>query len=138
MSFTIDPRILSTCFELGDWPLSRVLLKNNASYPWLILVPREKNKQDIDQLPQPSRAIFMEEISQLSVIVKTYFKPDKINIATLGNMVPQLHMHVVARYSYDDLWPHGIWQASQTTVLYSEDILKQRLDDLRALVIAKA
>lgn len=134
MTFVVDDRISSTCFELGDWPLSRILLKNNADYPWLILVPRIENVQEIDQLAQQSRHLLINEISQLSSIVRTCFKPDKLNVGALGNMVPQLHIHVVARFTHDKLWPHGIWQAAQTTSSYAEDSLNPLLAQLRSLI----
>jgi len=131
MSFLIDERIQGTCFTLGEWPLSRVLLKNNADYPWLILVPRIDNVQEIEQLPQPARHALIDEISALSAIVNTYFKPDKLNVGALGNIVSQLHIHIIARFTQDKLWPHSIWQAAQTTTLYSESRLNPMLDDLR-------
>ena len=131
MSFGVDDTILSTCLELGDWPLSRVFLKNNEDYPWLILVPRVNNVQDIDQLPQSLRYLLMNEISQLSSIVRMYFKPDKLNIASLGNIVSQLHVHVVARFAQDKLWPYSIWQAGQTTTPYAENSLASLVTLLR-------
>ena len=132
--FFIDERITSTCFDIADWPLSRILLKNNADYPWLILVPRVDNIQEIDQLPEESRHELINEISALSTITRHYFKPNKLNVATLGNIVPQLHIHVVARYSHDPLWPHSIWQEAQTTTHYSEAKIAQLLTDLRQLI----
>ena len=134
MTFLIDDRILSTCSEVTDGPLSRVFLKNNANYPWFILVPRQKNIQDIDQLSAQSRHLFMEEISALSSIVKLYFKPDKLNVGSLGNIVPQLHVHVIARFKYDELWPHGVWQSALTTSPYDEHTLKRLISDLRNVV----
>ena len=138
MTFEIDSRILSSCFELGDWPLSRVLLKNNADYPWFILVPRQENIQELDQIPPVLRHVFMDEISQLSSIAKHYFKPDKLNVGALGNMVPQLHMHIIARFKTDNLWPHGIWQAAHTSPVYPENTLQLLLADLRDLILNKA
>ncbi len=131
MNTSIDPRITSTCFTLADWPLSRVFLKNNANYPWFILVPRQDNIQDIDQLPQALQHTLIDEISRLSSIVKAHFQPDKLNVGTLGNMVPQLHIHVIARFTHDMLWPHGIWQASQTTTPYQEDKIHELIELLR-------
>ena len=122
----IDNRISCTCFELGDWPLSRVFLKNNANYPWFILVPRQENITDICQLPSALRHVLIDEISELSSIVSAYFKPDKLNVGALGNMVPQLHLHVIARFTHDELWPHGVWQQAQTTTPYT----KEKLDEL--------
>lgn len=128
---TIDPRIASTCYQLADWPLSRVYLKNNAHYPWFILVPRQDNIQEIDQLPQPLQHQLIEEISQLSTIVKKQFKPDKLNVGTLGNIVSQLHIHVIARFTHDDLWPHGVWQTALTSTPYTDAEIDKLIEQLK-------
>ena len=135
MTFSIDRRITSTCFELIDWPMSRVFLKNNVNYPWFILVPRQENIQDIDQLPQPLQHTLIDEISQLSSIVKELFKPDKLNIGTLGNIVSQLHVHVVARFTHDDLWPHGVWQAVQTSTPYDVNVVNGLITQLQTALL---
>lgn len=132
--FCIDERIQSTCFTLGDWPLSRILLKNEAQFPWLILVPRKDNIQEIHQLNKKDRGTLMEEINQLSLLMTHYFKPEKLNIGALGNIVPQLHVHVVARSAKDSLWPQGIWQSSFNATPYSEDKLKTLLPVLCDLI----
>lgn len=123
MTFIIDERITSTCFKITDWPLSSVFLKNNANYPWFILVPRHDNLQEIDQLPTALQHTLIEEISALSRMVKNEFKPDKINVGTLGNIVPQLHIHVIARFKHDALWPHSVWQDAQETRAYENEAL---------------
>lgn len=122
--FVLDKRIDSSCITLTDWPLSRVLLKNNADYPWFILVPRVDNIQEMGQLPQPLGHQLMDEISQLSSLVRSLCKPDRLNVAALGNMVSQLHVHVVARFIDDKLWPHAIWQEAQTTTPYDPAALE--------------
>lgn len=134
--FCIDERIQSTCFTLGDWPLSRVLLKNEKNYPWLILVPRKVGIQEIFQLESDERFILMEEIHQLSLVVHRYFKTDKLNIGALGNIVSQLHIHVVGRNKNDILWPQGIWQASFDASAYEKNILDVHLSELTPLVNA--
>lgn len=134
MPFSIDSRIASTCFELGDWPLCRVFLKNNANYPWFILVPRQAHVQEIDELPQALQHTLIEEISRLSQLVKQQFKPNKLNIGTLGNIVPQLHIHVIARFTHDLLWPHGIWQEQQETKPYEADELNRLLTTMHDLI----
>jgi len=134
MSFSIDTRILTTCIELAEWPLSSLFLKNNADYPWLILVPRVKDVQEIYHLHPSLQYKLMEEMSQLSSIVGHYFKPDKLNIGALGNIVPQLHVHIIARYKTDKLWPHGIWQAGETTILYTKEQLSSLKQDLQILL----
>lgn len=121
MQFEVDSRIHTSSFWLGDWPLSSVYLKNDANFPWLILVPREENVQEIYQLSIANRHMLMNEIAELSKKVDEFFKPDKLNIGTLGNVVSQLHVHVVARFKIDKLWPHGIWQPTLTPVLYTAE-----------------
>ncbi len=125
---TIDPRITTTCFQLADWPLSRVFLKNNANYPWFILVPRQDNIQEIDQLSHPQQHTLIEEITKLSTLVKSRFKPDKLNIGTLGNIVSQLHIHVIARFTHDALWPHGVWQEGVETQPYEPVMVDELLN----------
>ena len=124
--FDIDERIQSSCCELGDWPLSRVFLKNNADYPWLILVPRIEHAQAIDDLSSSQRVQLIEEISALSAIMRKFFKLDKLNVGALGNIVSQLHVHVIARSDQDPLWPHGVWQAA----LSPSDYAEARLEDM--------
>lgn len=109
MTIAIDPRITSTCFELTDWPLCRVFLKNNASYPWFILVPKVNGIRDINELTSSLQHTLIDEISRLSSIINTQFKPDKLNVGALGNIVSQLHIHVIARFTHDALWPHSVW-----------------------------
>lgn len=138
MLFKLDSRIATTCFELGEWPLSQVVLKNNANYPWLILIPRIENIQEIDQLPQASRYQLMDEISQLSSIVRAYFKPDKINIGSLGNMVSQLHVHVIGRFTTDNQWPYGVWQQSEVEKPYEVEALQVLIKQLRAEINQKS
>lgn len=109
-SFNLDERLASSCFTLIDWPLSRVLLKNNAIYPWLILVPRRIALTEITSLSKPDRQQLTEETHQAAMLMQTMFKPDKINTGSLGNVVSQLHIHVVGRFRHDPLWPQSIWQ----------------------------
>ncbi len=130
MTFVVDHRITSTCSRIADWPLCRVFLKNNANYPWLILIPRQENIQDIDQLPEALQHTLIQEISQLSSIVKSQFKPHKLNVGALGNVVSQLHIHIVARFTHDDVWPHGVWQ-EQKTKPYAEDVMNELIGQLK-------
>jgi len=118
--FKLDKRLQSSCFEIVDWPLSKVLLKNNAHYPWLILVPRHNHLTEITQLSKEERYQLMDETHQLSSIMEEIFEPDKMNIAALGNMVAQFHLHVVGRFKTDPLWPQGVWQASIDEKPYAE------------------
>ncbi len=135
MPFSIDTRITSSCFELADWALCRVFLKNNANYPWFILVPRQDNIHDVDQLSQDLQHTLIDEISRLSSLVKSHFKPDKLNVGTLGNVVSQLHVHVIARFTHDDLWPHGVWQEALANKPYAKNEVDCLLAQLTKLIL---
>lgn len=134
MSFVIDEAIASSCFILKQWPLSTVLLKNNASFPWLILVPNRPQVYEIEQLSTEDGYQLVDEIKMLSSIAQQYFKPDKLNIGALGNIVSQLHIHVVARYKHDALWPHGVWQAGLASNPYSQEQSQEICAQLKTLL----
>ena len=129
--FQLDSRLASSCFQVLDWPLSRVLLKNNAQFPWFILVPRRLGVTEIIQLSKTDRYQFIDEVHQLSLIVQALYKPDKLNMGALGNIVSQLHMHVLARFKEDPLWPQSVWQDPVVEKAYvNPDNQLQRLRDL--------
>ena len=92
-----------------DWSLCRVLLMNDATYPWLILVPMREGLRDFHDVASADKPALIEEIDRASNALQRLHDPDKINIAALGNMVPQLHVHVIARFTTDPAWPRPIW-----------------------------
>lgn len=116
--FIIDTRLTTSSFELVSWPLSLVLLKNNADYPWMILVPKRNNLTEITELNSTDRKQLMDEIYQLSAVMQDFFRPDKMNLGALGNLVAQFHFHVVGRFKHDPLWPQGIWQSAHVEKPY--------------------
>ncbi|AEF21496.1 HIT family protein [Pseudomonas fulva] len=107
--FVLDSRLQQDTFVLGDLPLSRVLLSNDARYPWFILVPRREDVSEVFQLGADDQQALWAETALLGEVLKDAFKADKINIATLGNVVSQLHIHVIVRYRADDAWPAPVW-----------------------------
>lgn len=113
--FKLDSSLEKSSFVLTDWPLSRILLKNTIHFPWLILVPRKNDTTELWQLDPSDRYALIDEISRVSLIMQAYFKPDKLNVGTLGNQVAQLHIHIVARFITDPLWPFSVWQDSDFT-----------------------
>ena len=131
MIFEVDSCIHGSCICLGDWALSRVYFKKDANFPWAILVPREENTQEIYQLSQEKQQILVAEIAALSKIMDNYFKPDKLNVGALGNLVSQLHIHVVARFKKDKAWPHGIWQPNLAPSTYPNELLEGIIQALR-------
>lgn len=132
--FDLDDRIQSTSFFLGDWPLSRVVLKNEKTFPWLILVPRKTDVYELFHLEHADRFVLIEEVNALSHLVHDYFKPDKLNIGTLGNVVPQFHIHVVGRRADDPLWPQGVWQENHVGSPYHELEIAGLIADLQDAV----
>jgi diadenosine tetraphosphate (Ap4A) HIT family hydrolase len=107
--FTLDPRLERDTFFLGVFPLSLLLLMNDATYPWLILVPQRPAIREIYQLDPADRHQLLRESCQLAEVLAAHFHPDKQNIAALGNVVPQLHLHHVVRYCHDPAWPAPVW-----------------------------
>lgn len=107
--FVLDPRLEQDTLLLGDFPLCRLLLMNDAQYPWFILVPRREEVSELFQLDSVDQEALWRETTSLAETVKDTFGADKMNIATLGNMVGQLHMHVIARRRDDAAWPAPVW-----------------------------
>jgi diadenosine tetraphosphate (Ap4A) HIT family hydrolase len=108
-AFTLHSRLASDTTLIARWPLCRVLLMNDARFPWLILVPERPGLGEIHDLAAAERAILVEEIARASRLLQNGLKADKINVAALGNQVPQLHVHVIARFIGDPAWPNPIW-----------------------------
>ena len=109
MSFQLDARLESCTLPLGDLLLCRVRLMNDARFPWLLLMPRKPDLREFIDLAAPERAILMEEIAAASLALKEATGAEKLNVAALGNGVPQLHVHVVARFAADAAWPNPVW-----------------------------
>lgn len=109
--FELHPRLAADTRVLGDLPLCRVLLSRDSNYPWLILVPRIDNLREIHHLAEADRQQLMRESCAVAALMEASLQPDKINIGALGNLVPQLHLHHVARFTGDAAWPGPIWGA---------------------------
>jgi diadenosine tetraphosphate (Ap4A) HIT family hydrolase len=108
-AFTLHPRLEKDTAAVGDLPLSRILVMNDANFPWLILVPRRDNVSEIIELAEHEQATLMSEIGCVATALKTLTACDKLNIGAIGNVVPQLHVHVVARHRGDVVWPKPVW-----------------------------
>jgi len=107
--FEMDTRLQQDCLVLGDFPLCRLLLSKDANYPWFILVPRRAGVSEVFDLSQEDQAQLFKETTDLAQALKGEFKADKMNVATLGNVVSQLHMHVIVRRHGDVAWPAPVW-----------------------------
>ena len=109
MTFVLDDRLARDTFVIGDLPLCRALLMNDSRWPWLILVPRREGLVELIDLELVDQTQLMEEAGRASRFLKTHARADKINVGALGNVVRQLHLHIVARVIGDRAWPGPIW-----------------------------
>jgi diadenosine tetraphosphate (Ap4A) HIT family hydrolase len=130
MSFTLHPRLEADTVLLVDLGLSRLLLMKDALYPWLILVPAKPGLREIHDLEATDRARLIEEIASASRALQDLYAPDKINVGQLGNLVPQLHIHVIARFIDDPAWPGPVW-GKVPPQAYEPKALQRRMDELK-------
>lgn len=110
--FILHPQLSADTIPLGNLPLCRVLLMNNAQFPWLILVPRREGLRELFELTLKDYNTAMEEVRKTAQTFSQLMLADKMNIAALGNIVPQLHIHIIARFKTDAAWPHPVWNSS--------------------------
>lgn len=129
--FTLDPRLAADTLPVGDLPLSRVLLMDDTRFPWLVLVPRRAGLVELGDLPREERIVLLDEIDLVAAALRALVAPDKLNVAALGNMVPQLHVHVIARFRHDAAWPAPVW-GTRPAPPYTAEAAVKRVNDLRA------
>ena len=128
--FQLHDRLKADTLLVGEFPLSLLLLSKDANYPWTILVPRCADIEEIYQLSGSDRHQLLHESCLLAEAMHTLYSPDKLNIATIGNKVPQLHMHHVARTTTDAAWPGPVWGAVPA-ISYSDNQLKAVVSTLQ-------
>ena len=128
--FVLHERLDADSAHVIDWPLCRVLLMNDATFPWLILVPMRDGLRDFHDVASADKPALVEEIDRASGALQSLHNPDKINIAALGNVVPQLHIHVIARFTNDPAWPGPIW-GEGSVMPYKNEELSNTVDALK-------
>lgn len=133
--FSLHARLATDTVRVGSFPLCEVLLMNDSHYPWIILVPRLADIREIHQLSEDAQQQLMRESVFVASVMQAHFKADKMNVAALGNMVPQLHIHHVARFAIDAAWPKPVWGVLPAEA-YDEEALLLVLADLRRLLAA--
>jgi len=111
--FTLHPSLQKKDF-ICDLPFCRVLMEDNKDYPWIFLVPRKENVRNMLDLTTEERLILMREIEQAERAINTLFTPDQTNVAMIGNMTPQLHVHIIGRFKDDPAWPGTVWGTKGT------------------------
>lgn len=129
-TFNLHPRLASDCHLLGELALCRVLLLDDARYPWVVLVPRRSGIREIYELNSEDRDALLRESCLTGEFMMQAFAGEKLNIGALGNLVPQLHLHHVVRHAADLAWPGPVWGHSAAEP-YARDLLAERVACLR-------
>ena len=136
MEFVLDPQLENDCIFLGELPLCRLLLINDKQFPWFVLVPRRADISELYHLSLEDRQVMMAESCDLSAALADGFNAKKMNVASLGNMVKQLHIHHIVRYDTDVAWPAPVW-GKQSFLPYEEDEIAEIRQKVTALLEAK-
>jgi len=131
--FELHPQLKQDCLELGQFDLCRLFLMNESRFPWLILVPERENITEIYQLSEADQWLLLRESSALARGLAEGFAADKLNIAAIGNLVPQLHVHHIVRYRNDAAWPAPIWGKFER-LPYQEDALREVIAQLKSVL----
>ena len=129
MSFKLDKKFLKTSHYLTELKLCTIRLNNNSKFPWIILIPKRSKITDISDLNFKDQTLLMKEIVYASKVMKKLFKTSKLNVEKIGNIVPQLHIHIIARSKKDSSWPLSVWVVKGKS--YSKTALKVIVDKLR-------
>ncbi|GAB7532343.1 HIT domain-containing protein [Pseudomonas sp. 3A(2025)] len=132
--FVLDSRLQQDTLPVGDFPLSRLLLSNDAQYPWFILVPRRADITEVFQLDARQQAQLWQETTALANLLRDVFAADKMNIAALGNVVSQLHVHVIARTRDDAAWPAPVW-GKHPAVPYTAEQFAAIIERLKPVLV---
>ena len=129
MSFKLDRKFLKTSHHITDLKLCTIRLNDNSKFPWLILIPKRNKITDMSDLKSKDQILLMKEIIYVSKIMKKLFKTSKLNVEKIGNIVPQLHIHIIARSKKDCSWPLSVWVVKGKK--YSQTALKIMADKVR-------
>lgn len=133
--FYLHRNLAADTFIIGEMRLSMALLMNDRRFPWLILVPRLNGAVELIDLPSEEQAQLLTEINMAARALRTLFSPDKLNIAALGNVTPQLHVHVIARFRRDAAWPGPVWGVGQAEA-YDQQEARDLVDRLSKIINA--
>ena len=127
--FNINNKFLKSSHHIADLKLCSVRLHDNSKFPWLILIPKRKYVTDISDLNSKDQLLLMKEIVFVSKLMKKLFKTSKLNVEKIGNIVPQLHIHIISRKKTDSSWPFSVWVVKRK--LYSVKTLKKIVNKIR-------
>jgi diadenosine tetraphosphate (Ap4A) HIT family hydrolase len=131
--FSLNSRLKADTIKIAAFELSELLLMNDKNYPWFILVPRRDNISEIFQLNDQDQTQLYKEISYIAEILQKFYLADKVNIGALGNMVRQLHIHVIMRFKNDIAWPKPVWGLVEA-IKYSDEEINKISEDINSLI----
>ena len=129
MSFKLNRRFLKSSYHITDLKLCTIRLNDNSKFPWVILIPKKNKITDMSDLKSKDQILLMKEIVYVSKIMKKLFKTSKLNVEKIGNIVTQLHIHIIARNKKDSSWPLSVWVSKGKS--YSKLALTIMIDKLR-------
>lgn len=132
--FMLHPQLAADCVHVTDMDVCRVMLMNNARFPWLVMVPMRAGIRELHELADEDFSLVMQEVRRVSQAFGSFTKADKMNVAALGNMVAQLHIHVVARFVVDAAWPQPVWNSGVSGEAYTAERLAVLLNDLHEVI----
>jgi diadenosine tetraphosphate (Ap4A) HIT family hydrolase len=135
-SFKLHPRLAADTAFVTDLDLSKLLLLNDSQYPWTLLVPRRPDIKEAHHLSDADQQQLLRESNMLCKVMEELFNPHKLNVAAIGNVVPQLHIHHIARFETDPAWPAPVWGALPA-VPYSSDEKEQLVQRIKAAVTSE-
>lgn len=134
--FVLNSKLAQDTLLIGDMKISRLLLMNDANYPWLILVPRKPDLVELTDLSIAEQMEVLQEINLLGKILKEEFSAHKLNIAALGNVVRQLHIHVIARFENDASFPKPVW-GNSVIKPYEEKAAQEIINKIKLKISAQ-
>ena len=129
MSFKLHKKFLISSYHITDLQLCSIRLHDNSKFPWLILIPKRNKITDMSDLNSKDQILLIKEIVFVSKIMRKLFKTSKLNVEKVGNIVPQLHIHIIARYKKDSSWPLSVWVVKSKC--YSTKVLKEVISKIR-------
>ena len=135
LPFILNNSLAKDTIHLLELPLCRFLLMNDRRYPWLILVPRYNDLSEIHDLRDKDQSTLISEVTAATRALEKLFQPEKINVAALGNLVSQLHIHVIARFEEDEAWPNPVWGIGKN-VIYPKNEVKPLVNQLTTALLA--
>jgi len=135
MSFKLAKKFLKTSHHIIDLKLCTIRINDNSKFPWLILIPKRKNKTDISELNSKDQLLLIKEIVFVSNCMKKLFKTSKLNVEKIGNIVPQLHIHIISRSKKDEAWPLSVWVTKGKS--YNKQFAEKLIKRIRSYIKKK-